>query len=86
VNDGSHNLFQNVFCRYCAKLPSDAFTHLTPKCALSNSQINGSTMYQAKLRLPINSPIKLQVTELDLHLSVHSETIKTKLCDLTSDS
>ncbi|XP_071160069.1 endoribonuclease Dicer-like [Mytilus edulis] len=48
--------------RYCAKLPSDAFTHLTPKCHLTSVKVNGASMYQAKLRLPINSPIKIQIT------------------------
>lgn len=50
------------FFRYCAKLPSDAFTHLTPKCKVTTTEVNNATMYQAKLRLPINSPIKQQIT------------------------
>lgn len=69
--------------RYCAKLPSDAFTHLTPKCVLSNSQVNGSTMYQAKLRLPINSPIKLQVTsDLMPTKSLAKRAVALKMCEL----
>ena len=48
-----------VFCRYCAKLPSDAFTHLTPKCTVEEkAEENGDLMYQATLQLPINSPLK----------------------------
>ncbi|KAK3092704.1 hypothetical protein FSP39_006212 [Pinctada imbricata] len=44
--------------RYCAKLPSDAFTHLTPKCLVEEIDVEGSAMYKANLRLPINSPFK----------------------------
>ncbi|RUS80555.1 hypothetical protein EGW08_011695 [Elysia chlorotica] len=43
--------------RYCAKLPSDAFTHLTPHCRLERI----ATKYIAYLRLPINSPIKQEL-------------------------
>jgi len=50
--------------RYCAKLPSDTFTHLTPKCRIEvvpgdNGQ--DDTFYQAVIRLPINSPIKYPI-------------------------
>ncbi|XP_064622182.1 endoribonuclease Dicer-like isoform X2 [Lineus longissimus] len=48
--------------RYCAKLPSDAFTHLTPKC--TTREIDGAKpeeRYQATLQLPINSPIKCPI-------------------------
>lgn len=43
--------------RYCAKLPSDAFTKLVPAYHLKC--INGN--YRCYLRLPINSPVKLTV-------------------------
>ncbi|KAK6999788.1 endoribonuclease Dicer [Biomphalaria glabrata] len=43
--------------RYCAKLPSDAFTHLTPHCRIE-SVAGEPPLYIAYLRLPINSPIK----------------------------
>ncbi|CAL1533205.1 unnamed protein product, partial [Lymnaea stagnalis] len=43
--------------RYCAKLPSDAFTHLTPQCRIE--KLDGyAPSYIANLRLPINSPVK----------------------------
>lgn len=44
--------------RYCAKLPSDAFTHLTPACTVTEVQQNGNTLYTASIRLPINSSVK----------------------------
>lgn len=44
--------------RYCAKLPSDTFTRLTPIWDMQSK--NGN--YTCNLRLPINSPIKLTVT------------------------
>ena len=43
--------------RYCAKLPSDAFTHLTPKCTVVET-VEDRPLYKASLQLPINSPIK----------------------------
>ena len=45
------------FLRYCAKLPSDAFTHLTPKCTVLKVA-DDPPQYTASLQLPINSPIK----------------------------
>ncbi|KAH3846058.1 hypothetical protein DPMN_088351, partial [Dreissena polymorpha] len=47
--------------RYCAKLPSDAFTHLTPRCNIHKVKEGDSTLYVAMLRLPINSPIKQEI-------------------------
>ncbi|XP_062617556.1 endoribonuclease Dicer-like [Saccostrea cucullata] len=44
--------------RYCAKLPSDAFTHLTPKCSMLETLGEEGTFYTATLSLPINSPYK----------------------------
>ncbi|GFO41768.1 endoribonuclease dicer [Plakobranchus ocellatus] len=43
--------------RYCARLPSDAFTHLTPHCRLERRD----GQYVAFLRLPINSPLKQEL-------------------------
>ncbi|KAF5270919.1 hypothetical protein FQR65_LT05386 [Abscondita terminalis] len=40
--------------RYCAKLPSDTFTRLTPLWEVAKSNHN----YHCNLRLPINSPVK----------------------------
>lgn len=46
--------------RYCAKLPSDAFTHLTPQCRVCPSP-SDPDQFVAYLRLPVNSPIKEEV-------------------------
>ncbi|XP_012942349.1 endoribonuclease Dicer [Aplysia californica] len=43
--------------RYCAKLPSDAFTHLTPQCRVEK-QAGDTPVFVAFLRLPINSLVK----------------------------
>ncbi|XP_011149855.1 endoribonuclease Dcr-1 [Harpegnathos saltator] len=48
--------------RYCAKLPSDTFTRLTPEWSIETVNINEVTMYTCSLRLPINSPMKYVVT------------------------
>jgi len=47
-------------CRYCAKLPSDTFTHLTPKCHIEEVA-EDDTYYRAVIRLPINSPVKYPI-------------------------
>ncbi|XP_064484368.1 endoribonuclease Dicer-like [Ornithodoros turicata] len=46
--------------RYCAKLPSDTFTRLTPTCCVTEIRIDSYTSpsYCCSLRLPINSPLK----------------------------
>nr|XP_031838404.1 endoribonuclease Dcr-1 [Nomia melanderi] len=44
--------------RYCAKLPSDTFTRLTPEWSISEINIDNVLMYICSLRLPINSPLK----------------------------
>ncbi|KAK6181301.1 hypothetical protein SNE40_009184 [Patella caerulea] len=48
--------------RYCAKLPSDAFTHLTPQCNVMTRDTAEGVLYVGHLRLPINSPIKEEIT------------------------
>ena len=50
--------FVDMCTRYCAKLPSDAFTHLTPKCRVEDLSTDNAPLYRATLQLPINSPIK----------------------------
>ncbi|XP_063233868.1 endoribonuclease Dcr-1 isoform X2 [Bacillus rossius redtenbacheri] len=47
--------------RYCAKLPSDTFTRLTPLCAVKSMVVEGTPFYQCVLRLPINSPVKQEI-------------------------
>uniref|UniRef100_A0A8C4R0U4 ribonuclease III n=1 Tax=Eptatretus burgeri TaxID=7764 RepID=A0A8C4R0U4_EPTBU len=41
--------------RYCAKLPSDPFTHLAPKCKTVEKE---HCLFQATLHLPINCPLR----------------------------
>lgn len=47
-----------VLSRYCARLPSDPFTHLAPKCKTVEIQ---SGLFQSRLYLPINSPLRIPV-------------------------
>uniref|UniRef100_A0AAX7W5H5 ribonuclease III n=1 Tax=Astatotilapia calliptera TaxID=8154 RepID=A0AAX7W5H5_ASTCA len=42
--------------RYCARLPSDPFTHLAPKCKTVEM---GDGCFQSTLYLPINSPLRV---------------------------
>nr|XP_054928461.1 endoribonuclease Dcr-1-like isoform X3 [Dermacentor andersoni] len=46
--------------RYCAKLPSDTFTRLTPISSMAEVETEGAeeTLYSCSLRLPINSPLR----------------------------
>uniref|UniRef100_A0A8C8F141 ribonuclease III n=1 Tax=Oncorhynchus tshawytscha TaxID=74940 RepID=A0A8C8F141_ONCTS len=43
---------------YCARLPSDPFTHLAPKCKTKELQ---DGRYKSTLYLPINSPLRVPV-------------------------
>jgi endoribonuclease Dicer len=47
--------------KYCAKLPSDTFTKLTPLWRGARCTRGDTAMYQCTLRLPINSPIKYDI-------------------------
>ncbi|XP_063958969.1 endoribonuclease Dicer-like [Lytechinus pictus] len=47
-----------IINRYCAKLPSDVFTHLTASCKIEERKGEVSPEFQATLQLPINSPIR----------------------------
>lgn len=44
--------------KYCAKLPSDTFTKLTPIWRCCKTVRNGKELFQYTLRLPLNSPMK----------------------------
>uniref|UniRef100_H2YYK3 ribonuclease III n=1 Tax=Ciona savignyi TaxID=51511 RepID=H2YYK3_CIOSA len=49
----------NIVNRYCNRLPSDPFTHLTPRCELMELPHDGdSPMYTCVLQLPINSHVR----------------------------
>lgn len=52
--------------KYCAKLPSDTFTKLTPIWRCCKTVRNGFTLYQYTLRLPINSPMKHDILGLPM--------------------
>lgn len=47
--------------KYCAKLPSDTFTKLTPIWRCCKTERNGVILYQYTLRLPLNSPMKTDI-------------------------
>lgn len=47
--------------KYCAKLPSDTFTKLTPLWRCANTYRNGHHLYSYTIRLPINSPLKYDI-------------------------
>lgn len=68
-----------VLCRYCARLPSDPFTHLAPKCKTVELKTGG---YRSTLFLPINSPLRVPVTVssghnivIDIFLSVKNRAV-----------
>lgn len=48
--------------RYCAKLPSDTFTRLTPLWNIESTPEG----YVCSLRLPINSPVKKKISSLPM--------------------
>ena len=50
--------------RYCAKLPSDTFTHLVPDWSIAEvtSRDGTEVKYTCTLQLPINSPVKKPIT------------------------
>ncbi len=52
------NIFFALVLRYCARLPSDPFTHLAPKCKTVDTQ---DGRFQSTLYLPINSPLRVPV-------------------------
>uniref|UniRef100_A0A1B0DCA1 ribonuclease III n=1 Tax=Phlebotomus papatasi TaxID=29031 RepID=A0A1B0DCA1_PHLPP len=47
--------------KYCAKLPSDTFTKLTPIWRYEKTFRKGIPLYKCSLRLPINSPLKCDI-------------------------
>lgn len=47
--------------KYCAKLPSDTFTKLTPLWRCAKTIRNGYEYFQYTVRLPINSPVKQDI-------------------------
>uniref|UniRef100_A0A4W3IRF0 ribonuclease III n=1 Tax=Callorhinchus milii TaxID=7868 RepID=A0A4W3IRF0_CALMI len=63
--------------RYCARLPSDPFTHLAPKC---KTQELSSGTFQSTLYLPINSPLRIPVTGPPMPCTRLAEKAAALLC------
>ncbi|CAK6975072.1 endoribonuclease Dicer [Scomber scombrus] len=63
--------------RYCARLPSDPFTHLAPKCKTAETQEGRS---QATLYLPINSPLRVPVKGPIMNCARLAEKAVALLC------
>ncbi|KAJ8290271.1 hypothetical protein GJAV_G00010730 [Gymnothorax javanicus] len=63
--------------RYCARLPSDPFTHLAPKCKTKQLP-DGS--YRSTLYLPINSPLRAPVTGPPMNCARLAEKAVALLC------
>ncbi|OWF53355.1 endoribonuclease Dicer-like [Mizuhopecten yessoensis] len=73
--------------RYCAKLPSDAFTHLTPKCVIGAIQKGEQTVYSATLRLPINSPLKEEIQGIPMPTRMLAkQAVALKACEILHKS
>ncbi|KAL9694828.1 hypothetical protein quinque_014113 [Culex quinquefasciatus] len=52
--------------KYCAKLPSDTFTKLTPLWRCAKTTRKGHDLYQYTIRMPINSPLKEDILGLPM--------------------
>ncbi|GCC37155.1 endoribonuclease Dicer isoform X1 [Chiloscyllium punctatum] len=63
--------------RYCARLPSDPFTHLAPKC---KTQELSDCTFQSTLYLPINSPLRVPVTGPPMPCTRLAEKAAALLC------
>lgn len=63
--------------RYCARLPSDPFTHLAPKCKTRELKTGG---YQSTLFLPINSPLRVPVLGPTMSCARLAEKAVALLC------
>uniref|UniRef100_A0A8C4XHL7 ribonuclease III n=1 Tax=Erpetoichthys calabaricus TaxID=27687 RepID=A0A8C4XHL7_ERPCA len=63
--------------RYCARLPSDPFTHLAPKC--KTVEVHDG-FYRSTLYLPINSPLRVPITGPPMACARLSEKAVALLC------
>ncbi|XP_057715844.1 endoribonuclease Dicer isoform X2 [Corythoichthys intestinalis] len=63
--------------RYCARLPSDPFTHLAPKCKTREMQ---DGRFQSTLYLPINSPLRVPVKGPNMNCARLAEKAVALLC------
>uniref|UniRef100_A0A8C8EWS7 ribonuclease III n=1 Tax=Oncorhynchus tshawytscha TaxID=74940 RepID=A0A8C8EWS7_ONCTS len=62
---------------YCARLPSDPFTHLAPKCKTKELQ---DGRYKSTLYLPINSPLRVPVAGPTMNCARLAEKAVALLC------
>uniref|UniRef100_A0A8C8RTW7 ribonuclease III n=1 Tax=Pelusios castaneus TaxID=367368 RepID=A0A8C8RTW7_9SAUR len=63
--------------RYCARLPSDPFTHLAPKC--KTRELPDSTFYST-LYLPINSPLRASIVGPPMSCARLAERVVALIC------
>ncbi|XP_034713543.1 endoribonuclease Dicer [Etheostoma cragini] len=63
--------------RYCARLPSDPFTHLAPKCKTAERHDN---RFQSTLYLPINSPLRVPIKGPTMNCARLAEKAVALLC------
>ncbi|XP_063802608.1 endoribonuclease Dicer [Pseudophryne corroboree] len=63
--------------RYCARLPSDPFTHLAPKC---KTREVSEGVYRATLYLPINSPLRAPIVGPPMNCARLAERAVALIC------
>uniref|UniRef100_A0ACB8G5N5 Endoribonuclease Dicer n=1 Tax=Sphaerodactylus townsendi TaxID=933632 RepID=A0ACB8G5N5_9SAUR len=63
--------------RYCARLPSDPFTHLAPKC--KTRELPDNTFYST-LYLPINSPLRASIVGPPMSCTRLAERVVALIC------
>ncbi|XP_018414903.1 PREDICTED: endoribonuclease Dicer [Nanorana parkeri] len=63
--------------RYCARLPSDPFTHLAPKCKTRESC---EGLYRSTLYLPINSPLRAPIVGPPMNCARLAERAVALIC------
>uniref|UniRef100_A0A8C0ZH23 ribonuclease III n=1 Tax=Cyanistes caeruleus TaxID=156563 RepID=A0A8C0ZH23_CYACU len=63
--------------RYCARLPSDPFTHLAPKC--KTRELPDHTFYST-LYLPINSPLRASIVGPPMSCARLAERVVALIC------
>uniref|UniRef100_A0A3Q3MJ08 ribonuclease III n=1 Tax=Mastacembelus armatus TaxID=205130 RepID=A0A3Q3MJ08_9TELE len=63
--------------RYCARLPSDPFTHLAPKCKTLETQ---DGRFQSTLYLPINSPLRVPIKGPSMNCARLAEKAVALVC------
>lgn len=63
--------------RYCARLPSDPFTHLAPKC--KTKELDDNTFFST-LYLPINSPLRASIVGPPMNCTRLAERVVALIC------